>query len=306
MSLIIQPNELSASRPVSALIYGQPGIGKTSLALSAPKPLLLDLDRGLYRVEKRFQCPSVQVENYQQVLDVLGSPEIDIFETIVVDTLGKLVDRMIDHITRTNPKLKQYDGSLAMKGWGVLKIQFQMLLSKMFDKNKNIIFVAHEREDKDGDLRFLRPDVCGSAGKDIVKELDLMGYMEMRGMRRTISFTPTEKYYAKNSLGLSPVIEVPDMLTGNTFFSDKILSELAKKKALETEINTKYENLKKSQCEKIEHVSTIEDLNIVYEILQNDEKLWDSGLCWKKKLKEKCDSLNAVFNKNIGKFEQAI
>ena len=46
MGLIKKPNELSVKQTLSALIYGQPGMGKTTLALSAPLPLLLDFDGG--------------------------------------------------------------------------------------------------------------------------------------------------------------------------------------------------------------------------------------------------------------------
>ena len=39
MSLIKKPNELDVQTKIKALIYGQAGMGKTTLALSAPKPL---------------------------------------------------------------------------------------------------------------------------------------------------------------------------------------------------------------------------------------------------------------------------
>lgn len=229
MSLLTQPSELKHNQPISCLIYGQPGTGKTTLALSADKPVLIDLDRGLYRVEKRFQCPSLQVENYQQILDLLKSGELAPFNTIVIDTLGKLVDRMGDYVARQNPKFKQGDGTLSMKAWGAIKVQFTALVKQIFNSNKSVIFVAHEKEDKDDDIRFVRPDVSGSSGKDIVKELDLMGYMEMKGNKRTVSFTPNEKYYAKNALNLPPVIEVPNTASGNTFFQDKIVAAVAEK-----------------------------------------------------------------------------
>ena len=40
MGLIKKPNELTVKNALSALIYGQPGMGKTTLALSSPQPLL--------------------------------------------------------------------------------------------------------------------------------------------------------------------------------------------------------------------------------------------------------------------------
>lgn len=50
MSLIRKPHELNVQTKIKALIYGQAGTGKTTLALSTPKPLLFDFDGGVHRV----------------------------------------------------------------------------------------------------------------------------------------------------------------------------------------------------------------------------------------------------------------
>lgn len=305
MSLLTQPSELKHNQPISCLIYGQPGTGKTTLALSADKPVLIDLDRGLYRVEKRFQCPSLQVENYQQILDLLKSGELAPFNTIVIDTLGKLVDRMGDYVARQNPKFKQGDGTLSMKAWGAIKVQFTALVKQIFNSNKSVIFVAHEKEDKDGDIRFVRPDVSGSSGKDIVKELDLMGYMEMKGNKRTVSFTPNEKYYAKNALNLPPVIEVPDTASGNTFFQDKIVAAVAEKRRQEAELLADYESLKNVIETKVGEIKDITGLNEVYGEIRGLQVIWDSQIFANKMLKEKAAALKARYNKETGKFEVA-
>jgi hypothetical protein len=303
MSLIKQPHELETNIPISCLIYGQPGVGKTSLALSSPKPLLLDLDRGLHRVEKRYQCPSVQVTDYRHVTDVLASSEINEFETIVIDTLGKLIDSLGDSICSRDPKLRQNDGTFSLRAWGVIKTNFQELLRRLLKLNKHIIFISHEKEEKIDDKIISRPDISGSSGKDIVKELDLMGYMQIVNKKRTISFSPDDKYYAKNSLGLEPVIEIPSIQNGNTFFKDKILVEIEAKKQKDLELTRRYEELKRSQEEKIEHIKTVDDMNMIFVNLNQEDKLWDSEICWKKYLYEKSKSLGATFNKDAGKFE---
>lgn len=303
MSLLTQPSELKHNQPISCLIYGQPGTGKTTLALSADKPVLIDLDRGLYRVEKRFQCPSLQVENYQQILDLLKSGELAPFNTIVIDTLGKLVDRMGDYVARQNPKFKQGDGTLSMKAWGAIKVQFTALVKQIFNSNKSVIFVAHEKEDKDDDIRFVRPDVSGSSGKDIVKELDLMGYMEMKGNKRTVSFTPNEKYYAKNALNLPPVIEVPNTASGNTFFQDKIVAAVAEKRRQEAELLADYESLKNIIETKVGEIKDIAGLNEIYGEIRGLQVIWDSQFFANKLLKEKAVELKAKYSRETGKFE---
>ena len=39
---------------LNILIYGDPGIGKTTLANTAPNPLVLDFDRGSHRASHRY------------------------------------------------------------------------------------------------------------------------------------------------------------------------------------------------------------------------------------------------------------
>ena len=50
MSLIKKANELVIPTTIKMMLYGQAGMGKTTVALSAPKPLLLDFDNGVKRV----------------------------------------------------------------------------------------------------------------------------------------------------------------------------------------------------------------------------------------------------------------
>lgn len=192
-----------------------------------------------------------------------------------------------------------------MKAWGAIKVQFTALVKQIFNSNKSVIFVAHEKEDKDDDIRFVRPDVSGSSGKDIVKELDLMGYMEMKGNKRTVSFTPNEKYYAKNALNLPPVIEVPNTASGNTFFQDKIVAAVAEKRRQEAELLADYESLKNIIETKVGEIKDIAGLNEIYGEIRGLQVIWDSQFFANKLLKEKSVELKAKYSKETGKFEVA-
>ena len=50
MGLIKKSNELSIPKTVKMMVYGQAGMGKSTFAISAPKPLLIDFDNGVKRV----------------------------------------------------------------------------------------------------------------------------------------------------------------------------------------------------------------------------------------------------------------
>jgi len=222
MALLKQPYELTADNmKLKILIYGQPGIGKSTTALSMPNPVLIDADNGVHRIAPEHRVPVLQVASYQEVLDVLASGELASFDTIVIDTAGKLLDYMGAWIIKDDPKMARRDGALTMQGYGVRKMQFINLLKTVSTMGKHLVFVAHEKEEKNGDERIIRPEIGGSSGGDLIKELDLVGYMEAMARNRTISFSPCDKYYAKNSARIDDVIQIPGLAGGmpNDFLS---------------------------------------------------------------------------------------
>jgi hypothetical protein len=302
MGLLTRPNELTMKETYAGLIYGQPGVGKTTLALSSVNPVCIDVDRGMYRVEKRYQVLSLQVETYQQILDLLNSNELDGFNTIVIDTLGKLVDRIGEHVTKNNAKYRQGNGQLTQQGWGQLKIEFHALIKLINGKNKSVLFVAHESEEKEGDVTKKRPDVSGSARKDIVKELDFMGYMEISGNKRTISFSPSGAYYAKNSMGLDEVIEVPGIQAANSFIRDVVVSAMKNRKEQDKAQAGPYDELIKKINDLINAAKDIEALNKAFEKLCAMEHIWDSKLYGWSKITEAAKTVNAVWNKADKRF----
>jgi hypothetical protein len=302
MGLLTKPNELTMKETYVGLIYGQPGSGKTTLALSSVNPVCIDVDRGMYRVEKRYQVPSLQVESYQQVLDLLNSNELDGFDTIVIDTLGKLIDRMGEYIGKIYPKYRQGSGQLALQGWGQVKVEFHALIILINSKNKSVIFVAHESEEKEGDAVKKRPDVSGSAGKGIAKELDFMGYMEMSGNRRTISFAPCNAYYAKNSMGLDAVLEVPGIQTANSFIKDVVVSAIRNRREQDEAQSGPYDDLIKTIDGIINTAKDITVLNEAYEELAALGHIWDSKLYAKFKISEAAKALHAVWDKETKRF----
>jgi len=305
MTLIKKPNELTQSKiKLKGLIYGQPGIGKTSLALSAPKPLLIDFDNGLRRVAKQYQTDSVQIESYQNLLDILNKENISNYETIVIDTLGKMIDRIGDWLAISNPKIKQSDGQLSMKGWGNIKGEFQKLLKILEGKNKSVIFIAHEKEEKTGDEIMKRPDVAGSSGKDIVKELDFMGYMSMKGGKRTIDLAPNEAYYAKNSLGLNSFLEYKPLAGINNFLSEAIFDAYQEKLKEDEKLSVEYDTLIEELKKKIGNIKTLEELNLYYSSLyQKHDKLWSSYQMEASFLKAKVEELGFGFDSKAKEFK---
>jgi len=283
MSLFKNPNELTINSTIKMLVYGQPGIGKTTLALSAPNPVLFDFDGGVSRINKAHQCPTLQVESWEQVLEALAELEkANDFKTIVVDTAGKMLDFMSDYIMRNDPKMKMRDGSLALKGYGQRKVMFTNLLKRVSMMGKNIVFVAHEKEDKDGENRIVRPDMSGSSLGDLLKELDLVGYMQAYGKDRTICWSPQERFYAKNTCNLPAWEKVPVVIdenggiSGENDFLAKTFEGYAEYLKQQATIGEDYTNVVDQIAADIAAITDADGANAFIDKIDSYTHIWDS------------------------------
>lgn len=208
---IKRPETLDFSDKTFTLILsGQPGIGKTTLALSAPGPLLFDLDHGIARVRAEHRGISSEADSYEEMLADMESPEYAAAKTIVLDTGGSLIQLM-------QPWAKKTDAKAARDGramFGVIKREFDHLTAKIRGDHKNCIVIFHTTEVQKGDVITQRLSCEGSA-KDIVwTPADLGCYMHVMGGRRMLGFTPTEEYFAKSCYGIKGVLEVPELKPG--------------------------------------------------------------------------------------------
>ena len=303
MGLIKKPNELQVKSTLSALFYGHPGMGKTTLALSAPHPLLLDFDGGVHRVNAAHRVDTVQITKWEEVDEVMHDPDIAGYQTIVIDTAGKMLSFMDKYIMQNNPKMKKADGTLSLQGYGVRKNMFINFVNQVSLMGKSVIFVAHEREEKNGDEKQIRPEIGGSSAGDLIKELDLVGYMEAIGKKRTISFNPCEKFYGKNTCNLPERMEIPTIIneqgtpTGSNDFMSKIIESYSNYQAKQTELSSEYEDLMEVIKAQIETVVDAETANEVTKSLANMQHIFDSKLQAGQLLNKRCKELGLKFDK---------
>ena len=240
MTLIKKKEDLPVSKDLFMLIYGEPASFKTATALSAEKPLLFDLEFGCQRINREWQCDTVQPETYSQMLEVLEKEDLSPYSTLVFDTLLALNDLCMNEILTEAPTLCQKDGSPSLKAFGVAKVRFKKLVDMLSKMGKTIIFVAHSSEQRDGEDLIIRIDGSTSAVKEITKKLDAMAFISVHGSRHTLNFRPSGKYYAKPIQGVPDYIDIPILEQGqpNTFLQDMVInpaiayrSQGAKKKA---------------------------------------------------------------------------
>lgn len=211
--MIRNPNEIQeGAKKIRMLIAGYPGIGKSTLALSAPRPLHIDVDFGIDRIEPRYRKPYIQPKSYDEILEDLTPINVKDFDTLVFDTGGKLISLMSQWAIKKDVKYGQRDGSLSLKGYGFIGREFQRLMDYCFyELDKHIVVVFHAIEEKDGDNTRLRIKVEGQTKNNVWEPMDLGGFVEIQGNNRTIGFSNCERYFAKGTRGIHGVWQVPEL-----------------------------------------------------------------------------------------------
>ena len=225
--MIAQPSGLlriiRASDPIPVehpifLIFGQPGICKSSLGFSAEDPITLNFDglNGLARTVNRRE--SVDIASTEQFRELRNTPEfLDPFRTLVVDTVGRALDLMSEEVIEDTPKYGR-NGSLTLQGYGDLKTRFRSWMSATRKLNKNILLLSHHKEDKDGDSVFIRPDIIGASLGEVLKLADFVGFIYMSGKARILDFNPTERWFGKNPAGWKP-FTIPEPAKARDFLA---------------------------------------------------------------------------------------
>lgn len=192
-------------KTTNVVIYGQPGAGKTSILGTCEAPLLLDFDRGAHR--SAFRPDAVRIESWGDITS-LTREDLAGYKTLGLDTAGRALDFLAAAMPFSEGKtqLKRPSGGLTLQGYGRLKDDFISWMRQINTMGLDIVLIAHDREDKDGDLRFFRPDIMGGSYGEIVKSADFVGYLgKTDGDKTVLNFSPNAAWIGKNSAGFPPL-----------------------------------------------------------------------------------------------------
>lgn len=311
MTLIKKASEINVQTRIKALIYGQAGTGKTTLAISAPKPLLIDFDGGVHRVNFKHltDVGIVQVGSYQDFLDVLNE-DLSAYETIIIDTGGKMLDYMADYLIKKNPKLGKSNGTLTLQGYGERKGEFSAINRRISIMDKHILYVAHRETRQDGDDTRYVPLFGGSNYDSLVTELDLVGYLEANGRKRVITFDPTSRNDGKNTCNLPAQIEIPVIVdangeptTANNFFQKNIIEPYANRLKQRLQEVDAYATVVEELKENIALVTDELSANDLIDRIDEFKHVGSSKLVGAKLLSEHCKKLGLVLNKQSKRYE---
>ena len=298
---IVKPENMDFSKKnIIMIISGLPGTGKTTLALSAPKVLLIDTDEGMARVNPAHRKDASICKTYEEVLADLKAAEGE-YETVVIDTCGALIEYMKDWAMRTDPKASKKDGGFSLQGYGIIKSEF-IRLSAELRKKFNVVYLFHENMTKVDENVFYELVVEGSTRTLVYQPADLAAHLFIQTGKRYLGFTPTEQYSAKSAYGIKGLIEVPELKDGdpNNFLTtlfDKVRSNLAKEAAA---LDVEKETYGRAMADASDIVNAVENPEDVLPASEKIKKL-KHGLTSQAEglamLKDKIDKLGIVWDK---------
>ena len=287
----------SASEPITVerlntVIYGPPGLGKSSLAFTADSPLLLDFDQGSHRAANRKDV--VRIADWSDVAGITAS-DLTPFSTVVVDTAGRALDILTADIIRANPKMGR-GGALSLQGYGELKSRFTAFLKLLNSFGKDVVLIAHMDEQRNGDDIIERLDVQGGSKGEIYKAADAMGRLIISNGQRRLLFSPTDAAFGKNP-GHLPPLDVPDI-------SDPSFAAFLA--GVVTEIKARLNTLSESQRQAVEEqqwfhtaLPTVSDADGINQLM---ERASEAGKTVKAMLHKRAMEIGLEFDKASGEY----
>ena len=205
---IVKTTDPQSKPSIIAMIYGSGGVGKTTFAATAPKPLLVDCENG----SKYFGLRGIAVDiakvnqwsDMEGLFDIAKSGQ---YETIIIDPIGELMEKLKRYmILKGDKKLVQSDGSPSMAGWGWLKDTMRSTVKILRDSGCNLLLIAHVDEKGDEEKLVKRPAIMTKLSDELVNMVDIVGYMTVLQIdgeeKRVIIVDPaSDKYIAKDRTG---------------------------------------------------------------------------------------------------------
>lgn len=294
---IIKKTDAFPERPVIMTIYGKEGVGKTSLVNTAKNPLLIDCDRGADRSLNRPD--TLYAKSWEDIANELES--LKSYDTIVIDTPKTMLDDfLMEYVIRTDYTCAKN----TQKAYGAIGMEFKKFVNYVRALNKDIIFVMHTQEEKDGDMLKFSPK-CTGQSKDLILQIsDQVGFFSLSNNERTIFFEPTDRTIGKN-VARFPNIHVPNEADAiyPKFMAklvDDVKGSILKKSEAQAEALKKVAEIEIAilTCE------TIEVANAIFEDMKSLSKIQQTAL--KTKFKAQCEKEGLTYNKELKTFEKCI
>jgi hypothetical protein len=197
---------------VKLLVYGQAGVGKTCLAATCNRPIILSAEAGLLSL-RAHDIPAIVIKSVQDLTmahALLSGPAGNDYDTIILDSISEIAEVILSHAKAQTKDPRAAYGELADKT--------TMLIRAFRDlPNKNVVFIAKSGTKEVDGVPVTGPSMPGnSLTQGISYFFDEVAAMRIgktpEGVAyRYLQFQPDFSHTAKDRSGALSAIEEPHL-----------------------------------------------------------------------------------------------
>lgn len=205
------------------LIYGQPKIGKTTLASQFPRNLLLAFEPGYNGLDNIMVQPITKWSEFKQVLRQLAQKEIqEKFDTITIDTADIAWDYCEKFICSSNVNESTGETPKTLgdipwgKGYDLCKKEFDSALRQIAMLGYGLVIISHEqlknvKTEKGDEYQKFMPTLSDRPKLIVNRLVDIIAYLRLstEDGRRYIYTRGNDRFEAGSRfVYLAPKIEM--------------------------------------------------------------------------------------------------
>ena len=219
---VVNTKTISKDAPLTMIVYGRGGVGKTTFGAMAPKPISLDFEGGRgtkFLGTRGIDCDVIPIKTFFSDDEKRELEQIvmnDKYETVVFDSLGQAMNNLIEDKRIVFGKdNRQGDGSPTTREWGNIKAEFRRCVNFLIGTGKNVIFIAHcvPLEVESGNILY-RPHVPTKIVDELINLMDVTAFMytnktEKGTERNLICSSGAHTYEGKDRTGAFQDNELP-------------------------------------------------------------------------------------------------